>query len=141
MRKNITKIVFALVICLGLTSCMPYLGGNFIARDNKFDSDGGIHSLEVQHGVTVKQLYKAIKEAIKKHPDQFEIKADDYGDQKSTIWTFSKKYKQPVTFYAMNRDGNVYLGIDIGEEGQAKESIKDIYYLEDLVLSNLNKSS
>ncbi|APC90842.1 hypothetical protein BBG19_0104 [Francisella sp. MA067296] len=106
-------------------------------RDNKFESDGEQYSLEMQQGTTVKQLYDAIKKAIKVKPNEFEIKADDYSNQKATLWTFSNKYNQPVTFEAVQRAGQVYLGISIGEGGQTKEGKQVIYYLQDLVLNNL----
>lgn len=123
MRK---KILVLILVSLFITSCMPFLGGNMFVRDNKFESDGEQYSLEMQQGTTVKQLYDAIKKAIKVKPNEFEIKADDYSNQKATLWTFSNKYNQPVTFEAVQRAGQVYLGISIGEGGQTKEGKQEI---------------
>ena len=105
------------------------------------ESDGGIHSLEQQQGTTVKQLYDAIHKAIKKHPKEFELKGDDFGENKSVVWAYSSKYNQQVTFYAYKDEGFVYLGIDIGKESKADQDIKDIYYFEDLVQKNLNQEA
>ncbi|MDE4942803.1 hypothetical protein, partial [Francisella tularensis] len=78
------------------------------------------HSLQMQQGTTVKQLYVAIKKAVKANPGEFEIKSDDYSNQKATLWTFSNKYTQPVTFEAGQRAGQVSLSRSVGEEGQAR---------------------
>ncbi|MDE5012591.1 hypothetical protein, partial [Francisella tularensis] len=86
---------------------------------------------------TVKQLDDAIKKAVKANPGEIEIKADDYSNQKATLWTLSNKYNQPVTFEAVQIAGQVYLSISVGEEGQARVNNDDIYYLQDLVLNNL----
>lgn len=137
MRKRF--IVMMLVLSLGLTGCLPFLGGNMIARDDLFDADGDIHSLEMQQGVTVKELYDAIKRTVTKHPEEFTIEADDYGSQKATVWTYSNKYKEHVFFQAIKLNNNVYLGIDIGEKGATQRGIEDIYRLEDLVTDNLKK--
>ncbi|WP_043024496.1 hypothetical protein [Francisella tularensis] len=133
----IRKITALFLFCLLIVSCMPFLGGNMIVRDNRFESDLGQHSLQMQQGTTVKQLYDAIKKAVKANPGEFEIKADDYSNQKATLWTFSNKYNQPVTFEAVQRVGQVYLSISVGEEGQARVNNDVIYYLQDLVLNNL----
>ncbi len=37
----------------------------------------------------------------------------------------------------VQRAGQVYLDISIGEDGQAREGKQVIYYLQDLVLDNL----
>ncbi|WP_162472713.1 hypothetical protein [Candidatus Francisella endociliophora] len=133
-------IGFVIIAVVAMTGCMPFLGGNFVARDGKFESNGGIHTLEMQQGTTIKQVYKAIKKTIKEHPNDFEIKADNYGDEKATVWTFSNKYNHHITFYAMKRNGLVYLGISIGEQGQAKENMKEFYKLEDMVLDSLGNN-
>jgi len=57
--------------------------------------------LSFQEGTTVKELYNAIHKAIKNHPKDFELKADDCGEDKAVVWTYSSKYKQEVTFYAI----------------------------------------
>ena len=84
----------------------------------------------MQQGITVKRLYDAIKKAVKANTGEFEIK-------KATLWTFSNKYNQPVTFEVVQRAGHVYLGISIGEESQARGGRQVIYYLQDLVLDNI----
>ncbi|QIV95258.1 hypothetical protein E3E15_00075 [Allofrancisella frigidaquae] len=119
---------------------MPVVTGSFVTHDDIFDADAGLHSLELQEGITVKQLYDAIRETIKNNPKEFKLQASDYGDNKSRVWAFSNKYNQPVAFYAINMNGRVYLGIDIGDEGDANkidDDITDIYSLEDLILSNI----
>lgn len=135
MKKRLVGLIIVAVVTI--TGCMPFLGGNYLARDGRFESNGGIHTLEMQQGTTVKQVYDAIKKAIKDHPKDFEIKADSHGNEKATVWTFSNKYNHHVTFYAMKKGDQVYLGISIGEQGQAKEKNKEFYKLQDMVLDNL----
>ncbi|ASG67164.1 hypothetical protein fh0823_22720 [Francisella halioticida] len=136
MKKII--IILGLTLILAISGCIPFAGGSVAAHDGLFGVNGDINSLEMEQGITVKQVYDAIKEAIKKHPKEFEIKGDDYGSEKSTVWTFSNKYNQPVTFYALKRDNNVYLGVYLSSDRKSKdEKMKHIYYLEDLVLDNL----
>ncbi len=48
-----------------------------IVRDNKFESDGGQHSLQMEQVIMVKQLYYAIKKAVKANTGEFDIKTDD----------------------------------------------------------------
>ncbi|MDE4992574.1 hypothetical protein NAH07_11375, partial [Francisella tularensis subsp. holarctica] len=74
----IRKITALFLFCLRIVSCMPFLGGNMIVRDNRCESDLGQHSLQMQQGTTVKQLYDAITKAVTANPGEFEIKADDY---------------------------------------------------------------
>lgn len=135
------KLIVLILVSLFISSCIPFLGGDMVVQDDRFESDGGRHGIEMQQGTTVKQVYQAIKEAIKQHPDQFEIKGDDYSDQKSTVWTYCDKYKEPVIFEATQRNGRVYLEISIGEQGQAKQNMQAIYYIQDLVLNNLQQSN
>lgn len=56
-----------------------------IVRDNKFESDGGQHSLQMQQVITVKQLYDTIKKTVKANTGEFEIKTDDYSNQKAKL--------------------------------------------------------
>ncbi|MFV9925156.1 MAG: hypothetical protein AB8U93_05895 [Francisella endosymbiont of Hyalomma scupense] len=108
-----------------------------IVRDNKFESDGGQHSLQMEQVIMVKQLYYAIKKAVKANTGEFDIKTDDYSNQKAKLWTFSNNIINQVTFEVVQRAGQVYLDISIGEDGQAREGKQVIYYLQDLVLDNL----
>jgi hypothetical protein len=136
MKKVVSLAFLALVFAI--SGCIPFAGGSVAAQDNLFGVNGDIHSLEMQQGTTVQQLYRAIKKAIKKHPKEFVIKADSYGDEKSTVWVFSNKYNQPVTFYALKNGNNVYLGVYLETDKNSKDKEMDrIYYLEDLVLDNL----
>ncbi|GMN89954.1 hypothetical protein [Francisella sciaenopsi] len=135
------KLMVLILVSLFISSCIPFLGGDMVVQDNRFEADGGRYGIQMQQGVTVKQVYEAIKEAIKQHPDQFEVKGDDYGDQKSTVWTYCDKYKEPVTFEATQRNGTVYLEVSMGEQGQAKRNMQAIYYIQDLVLNNLQQDN
>ena len=125
------------MFCVVSVGCVPILGGQYVTNADMLESDEGIHSLEQQEGVTVKDLYDAIHKAIRENPKEFEIKGDDFGENKSVVWAYSSKYQQQVAFYVYKDNGFVYLGIDIGEESKADQDIKDIYYLEDLVQKNL----
>ncbi|MED7819566.1 MULTISPECIES: hypothetical protein [unclassified Francisella] len=136
MKKIVITIGFVLI--LAISGCIPFTGGNVAVQDGLFGVNGDIQSLEMEQGVTVKQLYDAIKKAIKMHPKEFVVKGDDYGSEKSTVWTYSNKFDQPVTFYALKRKDNVYLGVYLGSDKKSKDQkMKHIYYLEDLVLDNL----
>ncbi|TDT69084.1 hypothetical protein EDC55_11824 [Allofrancisella inopinata] len=142
MKKNVAILMF--LIGLVLSGCIPVVTGSFVTHDDIFDADAGLHSLELQEGITVKQLYDAITETIKNNPKEFKLQASDYGDNESRVWAFSNKYNQPVVFYAINMKGRVYLGIDIGDDGDANKidhDINDIYSLEDLILSNIKATS
>ncbi|AXA34681.1 hypothetical protein IB678_05410 [Francisella adeliensis] len=108
-----------------------------LGSDYVIESNQGIHSLEMEKGVTVPQLHKAIMKTVKDNPKEFKLKANDPNPERSVVWTFSEKYKEQVTFYAMKSEGNVYLSVDIGNVSKADNDIKDIYYLEGLVESNL----
>ncbi|WP_244909963.1 hypothetical protein [Francisella adeliensis] len=130
MKK--TKLVLGVFASLGLGSCVPILGSDYVIESNQ-----GIHSLEMEKGVTVPQLHKAIMKTVKDNPKEFKLKANDPNPERSVVWTFSEKYKEQVTFYAMKSEGNVYLSVDIGNVSKADNDIKDIYYLEGLVESNL----
>ncbi len=134
MKKRLLILV---MFCMVSVGCIPVLGGQYVTTADMLESDEGIHSLEQQQGTTVKQLYDAIHKAIKENPKEFELKGDDFSENKSVIWVYSSKYSQQVTFYAYKEGEFVYLGIDIGKESKADEDIKDIYYLEDLVQKNL----
>ncbi len=136
--KKIIILAFSFSLVLAISGCIPFAGGNVAVQDGLFGVNDGINSLEMEQGTTVKQVYDAIKEAIKKHPKEFVVKADDYGREKSTVWTFSNKYNQPVTFYALKKGNNVYLGVYLGSDKRSKDKkMQRIYYLEDLVLDNL----
>ncbi|MFT4693542.1 MAG: hypothetical protein ACI8TE_000432 [Francisella sp.] len=134
MKKRLLILV---MFCMVSVGCIPVLGGQYVTNADMLESDEGIHSLEQQQGTTVKQLYDAIHKAIKENPKEFELKGDDFSENKSVIWVYSSKYSQQVTFYVYKDGEYVYLGIDIGKESKADEDIKDIYYLEDLVQKNL----
>ncbi|MED7788617.1 hypothetical protein [Francisella sp. 19X1-34] len=136
MKKIVGLALLAVVVAI--SGCIPFAGGSVAAQDNIFGSGGNIHSLEMEQGTTINQLYNAIMKAIKKHPKEFVIKGDSHGDEKSTVWTYSNKYNQPVTFYALKSGGYVYLGVhlDIDKSNKGKE-MQRIYYLQDLVLDNL----
>ena len=82
------KIIVLFLFCLLIASCMPFLRDNMIVRNNRFETDGGQHILQMQQGITVKQLYDAIRKSVKANSDEFKIKADDYSNQKATLWTF-----------------------------------------------------
>lgn len=133
------KVLVLLMFCIVSAGCIPVLGGQYVTNADMLESDEGIHSLEQQQGTTVKELYDAIHKVIKQKPKEFELKGDDFGQNKSVVWVYSSKYNEQVTFYAYKDGENVYLGIDIGKESQADQDIKDIYYLEDLVQKNLNQ--
>ncbi|AJC48406.1 hypothetical protein IB642_00765 [Allofrancisella guangzhouensis] len=138
MKRRVTTLMF--LFGLVLSGCIPVVTGSFVTHDDIFDSDAGLHSLELQEGITVKQLYDAIRETISVHPKEFKLQASDYKENESRVWAFSNKYNQPIAFYAINIKGRVYLGIDIGDDGDANKidhDIKDIYSLEDLILSNI----
>jgi len=134
MKKRLLILV---VFCMVAIGCVPVLGGQYITNADMLESDEGIHSMELQQGTTVKELYNAIHKTIKDNPKEFKLKGDDFGESKSVVWAYSSKYNQQVTFYAVKENGETYLGIDIGEESKADQNIKDIYYLEDLVQKNL----
>lgn len=134
------RLVSLVLVTLLIASCIPFLGGDMVVQDNRFESDGGRYGLEMQQGISVKQVYAAIKEAIKQHPKQFEVKGDDYSEQKSTVWTYSNKYKQLVTFEATQRNDRVYLEVSMGEQGQSKQDMQAIYHIQDLVLNNLQQT-
>jgi hypothetical protein len=136
MKKRLLVLA---ILCFVSIGCVPMMGGHYITNAGILESDEGIHSVELQEGTTVKELYNAIHKAIKNHPKDFELKADDCGEDKAVVWTYSSKYKQEVTFYAIKENEKVYLGIDIGYESKADQDIKDIYYLEDLVQKNISQ--
>jgi len=134
MKKRLLILVMFCMVAIG---CVPVLGGQYITNADMLESDEGIHSMELQQGTTVKELYNAIHKTIKDNPKEFQLKGDDFGESKSVVWAYSSKYNQQVTFYAVKENGETYLGIDIGEESKADQNIKDIYYLEDLVQKHL----
>ena len=131
------RLLILAVFCMVSVGCIPVLGGQYVTNADMLESDEGIHSLEQQQGTTVKELYDAIHKVIKENPKEFELKGNDFGENKAVVWVYSSKYKQQVTFYAYKESEFVYLGIDIGKESKADNDIKDIYYLEDLVQKNL----
>ncbi|WP_224732644.1 hypothetical protein [Francisella sp. SYW-9] len=136
MKKVVGLALLAMIFAI--SGCIPFAGGNVVAQDNIFGANGDIHSLEMQQGTTINQLYNAIIKAIKKHPKEFVIKGDSHGDEKSTVWVYSNKYNKLVTFYALKNGNYVYLGVHLDTDKDNKNKQMDrIYYLEDLVLDNL----
>lgn len=138
MKKNYLLLIFVLLFTTSITGCLQLTGGQAITNSGYLNANAGIHVVEMQEGVTTEQLYSAVKAGLEMHNKDFEIKADDHGKNKSVVWTYSYKYQQPVTYYVSNIEGKVYLGVAIGESGQAKVTNAEIYVLQDIVTDNLD---